>query len=189
MDGGSSTDFSPDGKRLAIASAWLPDITVVDAASGEELFTLRGDSTGTGNVRWSPDGRWIAATGIDATVRIWDAENGEPRFTAIGHDAAVVGLDWSPDATRLATGSEDGTASVSEVSEDGIRELLSFSAGDRSWRARRGGLLARRRAADDGKQRDHRGQDLGCQHDWRRRVGQRARRARGGGVPFGGLHV
>ena len=130
IDGGSSTDFSPDGKRLAIASAWLPDIPVVDAASGEELFTLTGSSVGAGDVGWSPDGRWIAATGLDSTVRIWDADTGEPRFVAIGHDAAVIGLDWSPDGTRLATGSEDGTASISEVSDDGIRELLSFSAGE-----------------------------------------------------------
>ena len=49
-----------------------------------------------------------------------------------GHTAAVVGFDWSPDSTRFATGSNDGTAKVSEITDGGVRELLSFSARDTS---------------------------------------------------------
>jgi WD40 repeat protein len=130
----SSTDFSRDGARLAIAS-WSGDAavaTVVDASSGEEHFTIRGNQWGTSDVEWSPDGKWIATAGVDATARIWDADTGEPRFTMADHTALVWSLDWSPDGTRLATVSEDGTALISELAEGGIRELLSFSAQDTS---------------------------------------------------------
>jgi WD40 repeat protein len=132
-DDPSSTDFSRDGARLAIAS-WSGDAmaTVVDASSGEEHFTLRGNESGTNDVDWSPDGKWIATAGADGTARIWDADTGKHRFLITGHTAYIWSLDWSPDATRLATVSDDGTARISEISDGGVRELLSFSAQDTS---------------------------------------------------------
>ena len=131
----ADTAFSPDGTRLAIGSVWTeePIAVVVDVASGEELFRLRGSNDqGTGDVEWSPDGRWLGTAGIDGVARIWDASTGEQRFSMTGHTAAVVGFDWSPDSTRFATGSNDGTAKVSEITDGGVRELLSFSARDTS---------------------------------------------------------
>ena len=94
---------------------------------------LRGSNDqGTGDVEWSPDGRWLGTAGLDGVARIWDADTGEQRFSMTGHTAGVVGLDWSPDSTRFATGSNDGTAKVSEITDGGVRELLSFSARDTS---------------------------------------------------------
>jgi WD40 repeat protein/DNA-binding SARP family transcriptional activator len=129
----SSTDFSPDGERLAIG-AW-PSILVVDAASGETVLSLRWPElkvTGVADVEWSPDGRWIATAGSDATARVWDAVTGEQRFSVTGHTGAVVAVDWSPDSTRLATVSLDGSARISELADGGVRELFSFSARDTS---------------------------------------------------------
>lgn len=72
-----------------------------------------------GALDWSPNGRWIATSARDETVRIWDARTGRPRFTLFGHAAAVSSADWSPDSSRLVTGSDDGTGKVWEISEAG----------------------------------------------------------------------
>jgi WD40 repeat protein len=132
LPGPFTTSFSPDGKRLGIAIAG-PDrseAVVVDVGTGNKVFTLRGQEFGVNDVDWSPDGRWIATSAIDETVRIWDGGTGKPRYTLFGHAAAVTNADWSPDSSRLVTGSDDGTAKVWEISEAGGRELLSLSAQD-----------------------------------------------------------
>jgi WD40 repeat protein len=124
------TSFSPDGRRLAIATFDSGGV-IVDARTGDQLFALEGQEFGVSDVDWSPDGHWIATSSPDSTVRIWDAETGRSRFTLFGHKGEVVAADWSPDSRRLVTGSNDGTAKVWEISGDGTRELLSISAQER----------------------------------------------------------
>ena len=62
--------FSPDGKRIATASA---DQTakVWDAESGKELLTLRGHSSAVYGVAFSPDGKRLATASADATVQVY----------------------------------------------------------------------------------------------------------------------
>jgi len=124
-----TTSFSPDGRRLAIATFDAGGV-VVDVRSGDVIRELKGQQ-GVNDVDWSPDGRWIATSSPDSTVRIWDARTGRSRFTLVGHKSEVVAADWSADSRRLATGSSDGTARVWEVGADRTRESLSISAQER----------------------------------------------------------
>jgi WD40 repeat protein len=67
-----SVAFSPDGKRLATGSN---DDTVKlwDAATGQELLTLKGHSNSIFSVAFSPDSKRLATRSEDGTVKLWDA--------------------------------------------------------------------------------------------------------------------
>ena len=130
------TALSPDGKHVAVASAWNPDGEIVgavfDVRTGEEAFAMEGTNfccptPRSRGVSWSPDGRFVAASS-EGTAGVWDAETGTLRQTLLGHSGLVLSVAWSPDAKRLVTGSSDGTAKVWEVSREGLQERWSLSA-------------------------------------------------------------
>ncbi len=64
--------FSPDGKRLAtggrehIVKLW-------DAATGQELLTLKGYLGYVSSVAFSPDGKRLVAGSNEPTVRLLEA--------------------------------------------------------------------------------------------------------------------
>ena len=125
-DGAWSTALSPDGTSLAIGGSEPPSVVVVDLASGREHRLGGFDWPRVFQVSWSPDGRWIAATGDDY-ARVWDAATGTLSAVLRGHTASTFGLDWSADSTRIATGSWDGTARVWDRIDDGGKEVLALS--------------------------------------------------------------
>jgi hypothetical protein len=107
----ASVAWSPDGKRLASASADRT-VRVWDASSGATLFTYTGHTDGVLSVAWSPDGERLASASDDKTVRVWDSGNGRTLLTYIRHTDQVYSVAWSPDGTHLASASADNTVQV-----------------------------------------------------------------------------
>jgi WD40 repeat protein len=75
-------------------------------------------------VRYSPDGRFIAAGGDDgdSTVRVWEAGTGNLIYTLTGYQLWVFGLAFSPDSALLATSSGGGIVKIWDMAT-GTEEL------------------------------------------------------------------
>jgi len=84
-----------------------------------ETIGHRGSET---LVAYSPDGRWLATSCSDETIRLWDAATGAFVRAIVAHDRSISGICWSPDGTILASASGDRTVRLWEP-ESGRRLL------------------------------------------------------------------
>jgi WD40 repeat protein len=133
----SAIAFSPDGKLIATEGG--PDteggssiggdypVTVWDAATGKEKFTLAGHQQYISGVTFSPNGRLIVTSSGDKTARLWDG-NGKLISELRGHTKSVSGAQFSRDSQFVVTGSADNTARVwNGVSGQSVAELRGHS--------------------------------------------------------------
>jgi WD40 repeat protein len=112
----SVLSWSPDGKRLAVASE-DETIKIWDADKKEELATLHGNPVKENHsvvcaVAWSPDGRRLAAASPDGTFLLWDTDTRQRVLTLRPVPTGIIipgllpshagTLAWSPDGTQLA---------------------------------------------------------------------------------------
>jgi len=67
-----SLDWSPDGKRIAVAGAG-PSVNLYDAETGALTASCKGHSAGIYSVAFSPDSAHLAAGGFDGQVRLYRA--------------------------------------------------------------------------------------------------------------------
>jgi hypothetical protein len=129
--------WSPDGKRLATASAgggptvWDPDKAV-------SLLSTNGP--GVWGLAWSPEGKRLATSGDDF-IKVWDADSGK-ELLSITTNTLTQSLVWGPDGDRLL----GGTLYLSDFNENSITlYLLYYIQQDRptavEWDAKTGRTL------------------------------------------------
>ena len=103
-----SVRWSPDGKKIAIASNRSGKFSAYSLESaGWEPTLLCDHKYDDSSPDWSPDGRWVTFTsmtrGQDLGVFIVPANGGEAR--QLGDENATLDASmphWSPDSTRIA---------------------------------------------------------------------------------------
>ena len=75
-------------------------------------FEIPGGGRG---IKFSPDGKQLATSSLDLTVRVWDVQTGEQLHIRRGHGGEIFSVAFSPDGQRLVSGSKDKTIKVWEA--------------------------------------------------------------------------
>lgn len=134
-----SAAFSPDGQAVVTASedrtarlwtAVSPDGQAVVTAPGDtarlwsraaKIQSIRSQKLEkhkrpVWTAAFSPDGRTIATTSAESTVRLWDRATGEQTWELKGHKGPVWTAVFSPDGEVVATASDDKAVLLWDVS-------------------------------------------------------------------------
>ncbi|MBN8525287.1 MAG: hypothetical protein J0M02_08130, partial [Planctomycetes bacterium] len=99
-------------------------VAALTAGESVHLEVQTGHADSFGSLACSPDGRLIATSAFDQTVRLWDIASGLQVRTLVGHAySEVTGVGFSADGTRVYSAS-DG-AMVHRVADGGIEASCS----------------------------------------------------------------
>ena len=95
--------FSPDGRRLALATSM--GVWLYDAETFDELALLTGHKEEVNTVAFSPDGTKLASGSgfhLPGMLKLWDVETGRNIATLQVQEGSVNSVAFSPDDTKLA---------------------------------------------------------------------------------------
>jgi len=127
----TSIDLSPDGSTLAVAG--FHEVLLWKADGSELITRLIGLSERIQTVRFSPDGKQLAASGGRPAqmgeIQIWDLEKRSLALSIpFGFDT-VYGVNWSPDGKLVSIGAPDNSLRAFDAS-NGQQVLQQSSHSD-----------------------------------------------------------
>ncbi len=121
----TSLAFSRDGGRLAGAVGWFQSVVFLWDVVNHRPLPFPRDHEGIIWLEFSPDGRLIAAAGMNGDVEVWDSFSGASVAKLKGHVMGVLRASFFPDGKTLATGGMDGRVKLWNLAT--FQEILTFS--------------------------------------------------------------
>ena len=125
----TALDFHPDGLSVAVGSgppSRSGEIKVFDVRNGRVVRDF-GDvhSDTVLGLAFSPNGRTLASSAADKTIRLLDLARGELVRSLEGHTHHVLSIAWQDDGQTIASASADQTLKVWNVETGEQRRTIS----------------------------------------------------------------
>ena len=125
----SALRFSPDGAKLATASA-DKFLKVIQVEDGKDLKSFEGHTHHVLAVDWSGDGKQLVTGGADNVLKVWDFETGEQLRTLQAAGKQVTAVRWVPGKPLVAGASGDSTVKFWNPNGNGNVVRTFNGAGD-----------------------------------------------------------
>ena len=123
------------GNRRGSVQVFYDDASV---ASEDSILNFTGHTARITGLEFSPDGKRLASSSYDRTVRIWNLEKPQNLPLVLNdHKSWVTTVTFSPDGRYIFTGTRDGIIKVwpTAINElaDEVCQLLNRSLEPREW--------------------------------------------------------
>ncbi len=102
--------FNPDGTLMA--SGGYREVKLWRRARDVQKYRLAEAGP---RAAMSPDGKWLATSGDDGSVKLWTLPGGQPARSIATASGAVAALKFSPDSARLACAGADKSLTIWNV--------------------------------------------------------------------------
>ncbi len=129
-DGNYSAAYDALAECPQYLRGWEYDLAWTRLHGNQEL---RAPLEPFGSIEWSPDGKRIATTSGDGTIRLWDSESGVTVLEMRGHDRGMTGVSWSPNGSWIVSVGMDGKARVWDVASGTLHAEWKTRAKGVAW--------------------------------------------------------
>lgn len=97
--------FSPDNSRIAFANTMQGTLRIHDIQTGREIRRIQAHTPGTVTITldYSPNGRFVASSASDNSLRVFDAETGTLLRKFYGDKRSMGAISFGPESMRIAS--------------------------------------------------------------------------------------
>ena len=116
--------LSPDCTRVLYTAGRESVLHLRAVIPDREIAALTGHSAEVLSIAWSKNGRRVASSSADRTLRLWDGTSGQPLAVLRDHAGPVVKMYFNDDASRLAIHSSGPDVQIWEAARGVLQSTL-----------------------------------------------------------------
>jgi len=125
--------FSPDGRLFAAASIGSDQAKIWEVETGSTPIQMRNNDWELGGIntmKFSPDGKKLAAGCSNNRSTIWETQTGKPLVQIPGPMTEVRAIAFSPDGAEIATAASHHLINISDSVTGKNKRKIQFSFGE-----------------------------------------------------------